>query len=941
MSFPSRFTCRIALLAAVLAVTLLQQRLQPADSRQPLPGQIVVDPDDPRWLKREGGAHLYICGPGDPEDFLYRGTRNPDGTRSGDQLDLINKLIRHGGNSIYLQAVRTHGGDARDDHTHNPFIDSDPAKGLAARILDQWEEWFTLMDDHEILIYFFFYDDSARIWDTGDEVGPEERTFFETIVRRFKHHRNLIWLIGEESEERYSHARVQALAAIIRDADDHGHPIGNHHLSGTLFKAWRPGGALNHFSMQFTAAGDDAHAGAIEAFRNAEGRYQVIYAESTAAPTDPGGMRRHAWAVSMGGVMPMLLRMDIASTPPALLEQCRALQHFFEATDFPTMAPHDELADAESKYVLADPGRSYIACADNLSGKLGLKGLPAGRCEITWLDCQSGRTTAQRFSFARSGDRAFDKPAGFGPECAAWIRFPDIKQVPRRSSAHVATLTPSSGSDENEPPVVKDTRVNSRGEDEVYIQLHFMDADGPGPYTYAIERQPRHGTLSGTDNDLWYKPDPGFVGADEFTWKVNDGEADSLVATVTIVIRSRVGGGPAKGTISPTPDARATPVANAGSPVPPRAVAIGKNGADGFVAVDTEGRIHVIYGGKYRSGPAPDQLGPEETIGDIDPVNGVRIAIDGAGRPHVVFTAGSGRNATRSFYTARIDGRWLPAEKFADAADFPERSRAYVADVAVNPQGQALASFWVGRPKEKRAEYENWSFYYRWRTHDGAWTAPQGLSAHWSSSTKVEFDHHTGGFFLLWQYRANDWRITGPVPAGGVFTVERSIASGSATLGLAVQNEGADFSVNPGGVLVVAGNKREKFEGPVGVWATTGTREELPPPVYLGSFPGTVRGSESGLHPVTTFDAATGHAFVAVRDPATKRAMFTVHRPNSGWASGYTPILPKHSTPQGSLRQGPSLADVPGPGVLALVSDGEQRWYLRHLTAQDVENEFP
>ncbi len=35
---------------------------------EPLPGQIVVDPDDPRRLMRHGGGHVFICGPGDPED---------------------------------------------------------------------------------------------------------------------------------------------------------------------------------------------------------------------------------------------------------------------------------------------------------------------------------------------------------------------------------------------------------------------------------------------------------------------------------------------------------------------------------------------------------------------------------------------------------------------------------------------------------------------------------------------------------------------------------------------------------------------------------------------------------------------------------------------------------------------------------------------------------
>ena len=301
--------CRLPPLGRLVALALLMFSggVPALSAEAPRAGQVMIDPEHPRWLMRKGSGHVFLCGPGDPEDFLYVGRRNPDGTRDGDQVRRIRKLIEHGGNCIYAQVVRTHGGDAKRDRTQNPFVDSDPARGLDEDILDQWEEWFTLMDRNGILIYLLFYDDGARIWDTGDRVGPEERAFVEGIVAKFKHHQNLIWVVGEESEERYRTGRVQAIAEVIRRADDRGHLIGNHHLSGTTFKAWQPGGALNHFSMQLSKTGDEAHAGAVEALQKAAGRYQVIYSESTAMRTDADGMRHHAWAVAMGGLMPMLL----------------------------------------------------------------------------------------------------------------------------------------------------------------------------------------------------------------------------------------------------------------------------------------------------------------------------------------------------------------------------------------------------------------------------------------------------------------------------------------------------------------------------------------------------------------------------------------------------------------------------------------------------------
>jgi CubicO group peptidase (beta-lactamase class C family) len=412
---------------------------------KPLPGQIVVDPRHPQWLMRHEGGHVFICGPGDPEDFLYVGRRNSDGTRDGDQVARIEKLVQHGGNCIYIQLVRTHGGDARPDATQNPFVDSDPAKGLDDDILRQWDDWFARLDRHNILIYLFFYDDSARIWNTGDQVGPEERAFVETIVQRYKHLKNLIWVIGEESEERYSTARVQALAQIIKDNDDHGHLIGDHHQSGTTFKAWQEGGALNHFAMQLGATDNEAHAGAIEALRKADGRYQIIYSESTAMRTDVDGMRSHAWAVAMGGLMPMLLRMDIATTSPEALQQCRHLQTFFEAADFWTLAPHDELKHAQSKYVLANPGRSYIVYGDTIESALGLKEISAGPYAVHWLDCRTGKTADATQRISAAGDATFARPAGFGPACAAWIRrttSPALRERGAADSSPVPALYP-------------------------------------------------------------------------------------------------------------------------------------------------------------------------------------------------------------------------------------------------------------------------------------------------------------------------------------------------------------------------------------------------------------------------------------------------------------------------------------------------------------------
>jgi hypothetical protein len=172
--------------------------------------------------------------------------------------------------------------------------------------------------------------------------------------------------------------------------------------------------------MQYNEAGDAAHAGAVEAFQKARGKYQVIYAENTAREGDV----KQAWASALGGLMPMLLGLDVANTPPETLNQCRFLSQFFEATDFYRMQPHDELAQHGTKWLLSDPGRSYIAYAETGNEPLGIKNLPAGRYELTWLDCENGRKIQVTVS-VQQGNPAFPRPAGIGGWCAVWVRRTD------------------------------------------------------------------------------------------------------------------------------------------------------------------------------------------------------------------------------------------------------------------------------------------------------------------------------------------------------------------------------------------------------------------------------------------------------------------------------------------------------------------------------------
>jgi hypothetical protein len=380
-------------------------------------------PTHPQWLIYRGSP-LFVCGPGDPEEFLYRGSLNEDGTRDGDQSELIGKLAEHGGNAIYMQAIRSHGGDGNE--THNPFVDHQPEKGLNDAVLDQWETWFTEMERNGIVIYLFVYDDSAKIWETGDRVEPPERMLVEQLIDRFDHHDNLVWNVAEEGNEAFSGTRVRRLAGVIDSVARDGRLIGSHYHSSIKFPHFEPGSSLNHFSMQYTTSLDGVHEAALEARSRAESAlgegYQVIYAESTeASGNDPDAVRRYIWNIAMAGVMPLRLGMHIFDTPPASLRACRILREFFEKTDFQTMRNHDELATAATDYVLADPGRSYIAYSRGRGGALGIDDLPRDQFDILWVDCVTGDQFTVEAEQTSSGEATFPPPNGVENQCAVWV----------------------------------------------------------------------------------------------------------------------------------------------------------------------------------------------------------------------------------------------------------------------------------------------------------------------------------------------------------------------------------------------------------------------------------------------------------------------------------------------------------------------------------------
>jgi hypothetical protein len=88
----------------------------------------------------------------------------------------------------------------------------------------------------------------------------------------------------------------------------------------------------------------------------------------------------------------------------------------------------------------------------------------------------------------------------------------------------------------NELPVATAQSVEVLRNTPLNITLTGTDTDGPSNLTFSVVTGPTYGLLSGTEPNLIYTPDNGYVGADFFTFEAFDGLGYSSAATVTVSV---------------------------------------------------------------------------------------------------------------------------------------------------------------------------------------------------------------------------------------------------------------------------------------------------------------------------------------------------------------------------------------------------------------------
>ena len=87
----------------------------------------------------------------------------------------------------------------------------------------------------------------------------------------------------------------------------------------------------------------------------------------------------------------------------------------------------------------------------------------------------------------------------------------------------------------NHRPTANAQSLGTNEDTPIGITLTGSDPDND-PITFAVATYPAHGTLSGTVPNLTYMPVLDYNGPDSFTFTVNDGQATSAPATVSIAV---------------------------------------------------------------------------------------------------------------------------------------------------------------------------------------------------------------------------------------------------------------------------------------------------------------------------------------------------------------------------------------------------------------------
>ena len=430
----------------------VQLDYQGLDDAAAMPGQIIVDPANPRCLKLNGGKRCFLFGAGNPEDFLFFGTRRSNGTRSGGQQEeMIKKIAGTGANTFHMLVMRDSrynlepGNGAPDA---NPFVGSDIGGKLSEDILHQWEGWLKQFEAAGVNVLFNFYNDFDDFedlagWklDAQGNLHPQEKYLIETLVNKFKHHKNIIWAL-EESCNKISRAkqeRLKKVAELVAQTDNFHHPIAamfqilyydevhpdkvgpEDYVNDPNVKIMTWG----HYSTpkKGLPAVDQYYKELVGHWQQAAGRYALINTEVDKHPYAGELNRLYCWTSAMANLYTAMSshRPDKKNLTRETFMDDGRIRAFMEGTDFYRMSPRSDLKLGSTLYVLANEPSSYIAYSPHASENMGLRKMQAGTYLLRWFDTTNGNTVEQVVAVP-TGDLSWLRPPQIGKEAALYVQ---------------------------------------------------------------------------------------------------------------------------------------------------------------------------------------------------------------------------------------------------------------------------------------------------------------------------------------------------------------------------------------------------------------------------------------------------------------------------------------------------------------------------------------
>lgn len=503
-------------------------------------GKLTVDSSGQWFVRENSGAPVFMAGAGGPEGFLYESD-----TR---KQEIVDALITNGANALYLHSIRSFEGDGYS--FEDPFAtNEDTSSGIAPGIFENWLSYLTQLDEAGVVSWFHVIDDTARPWGCDVPLSQDAVDYIETLVNTFKHLNHLVWLSGEEYLMGSCSAGedadlMSAIAAEIRRHDPI-HPIGVHHNNGQSMQ-FGTDPNVNVFGQQI--CGNQAQRSPT-GVHNAAERGSWVYVMAECHPWHLqllGNLHRETlrlsnWGSAMAGGYVLMYNAyecqergqlcsvaangSLISPPyndphdptPEMLADLRRLREFMEATRFTTLTPRDDLAQADTRWVLANTSSQEYILYDFASPRgLGVGGLAAGDYTLTWFDPRSGASQSETASAASA---PFSPPSGFGPEVALHLA----------PAGAIGNRPPTAAADSYATPADQTLSVAAPG-----VLLNDTDLDDDA-LTAVLVDDVSQGTLNLSANGSFsYSPTAGFEGTDTFTYQANDSAALSSPATVTI-----------------------------------------------------------------------------------------------------------------------------------------------------------------------------------------------------------------------------------------------------------------------------------------------------------------------------------------------------------------------------------------------------------------------